>query len=114
MKMKRERRKPLPTSSKNMEAGRTFSKWLWTALHNGAAGTFVLRNLDPNGPESRRMFVIKFSLILYGLFEYNGRKRALRTGLIEHVLEFMREFSPTIAVAALGVEMGLALIHSFF
>ena len=89
-------------------------KRLWTGLHNGAVVTFVLRSLNPNGPESMRMFVITFSLILYGLFEYNGRKRALRTGHIEHVLEFMREFSPTIAVDALGVEMGLALIHGLF
>mmetsp|Transcript_8451 Transcript_8451/g.17167 ORF Transcript_8451/g.17167 Transcript_8451/m.17167 type:complete len:153 (-) Transcript_8451:634-1092(-) len=69
----------------NMSNERTFFKWMWTGIHVGSLGTWVLRFFaDPTRFDVFLVFltwVVAFCLMFYGLFRFYGRRWALKNGV---------------------------------
>lgn len=99
----------------DMAAERTFFKWLWTGLHTGAIGTFIFVTFDDDASSTARFYVVgfawtvAFALVLFGLFSYNRRRRALRLGQMDEIPLLARDYGPYIVVSAL-----LAVVLSGF
>lgn len=91
----------------DMAAERTFFKWLWTGLHTGAIGTFIFVTFDDDASATARFYVVgfawivAFALVLFGLYCYNRRRRALRLGRLDEIPVLARDYGPYIVVAAL-------------
>jgi uncharacterized membrane protein YidH (DUF202 family) len=104
----------------DMAAERTFFKWLWTGLHTGAIGTFIFVTFDNDKRDPYRVavvafaWVVAFSLVLYGLYAYNRRRKALREGRIEVIPHATREFGPCIVVIAIGTVVASGLLYAVF
>lgn len=104
----------------DMAAERTFFKWLWTGLHTGAIGTFIFITFDSDKDDPYRLAVvafawsIAFALVLYGLFAYHRRRRALREGRLDLLPEITREHGPCIVVIALALVLGSSFMYAIF
>lgn len=104
----------------DMASERTFFKWLWTGLHTGAIGTFIFVTFDSDKEDPYRLAVvgfawtIAFGLVLYGLFAYRRRRRALREGRLDLLPEFTREHGPCLVVICLGLVIGSGFLYAIF
>lgn len=104
----------------DMAAERTFFKWLWAGVHIGAIGTVISVTLGTDNHDPyRQAFVtfawsVAFGLVLYGLFAYNRRRRALREGRLALLPEVTREWGPYIVVFALALVVGSGLLCATF
>lgn len=104
----------------DMASERTFFKWLWTGLHTGAIGTFIFVTFDSDKEDPYRLAVvafawsIAFALVLYGLFAYHRRRRALREGRLDLLPEITREYGPCIVVIALALVIGAGFLYAIF
>lgn len=104
----------------DMASERTFFKWLWTGLHTGAIGTFIFVTFDSDKEDPYRLAVvafawsIAFALVLYGLFAYHRRRRALREGRLDLLPEITREWGPCIVVVALALVIMSGFLYAIF
>ena len=97
----------------DMAAERTFFKWLWTALHIAAIGTFAMEK--GHGRAGTAVFhvalVAACTVVALGTFVYYQRRKALRTGDMAHIPVVLREHSASVLVGALAVVIVCALVN---
>eukprot|EP00184_Porphyridium_aerugineum_P003687 CAMPEP_0184697466 /NCGR_PEP_ID=MMETSP0313-20130426/4429_1 /TAXON_ID=2792 /ORGANISM="Porphyridium aerugineum, Strain SAG 1380-2" /LENGTH=297 /DNA_ID=CAMNT_0027156273 /DNA_START=29 /DNA_END=918 /DNA_ORIENTATION=- len=69
----------------NMSNERTFFKWLFTALHVGTTGTWILKFFSTPGPFELWLvlgsWLVAFVIIGYGLIGFYRRRRAIQLGM---------------------------------
>lgn len=104
----------------DMAAERTFFKWLWAGLHTGAIGSLIVVKFGTDKEDPYRLpvltfaWVIAFALVLFGLFGYNRRRRALHEGRMDMLPESARGWGPYVVVSALALVVGTSLLHAIF
>lgn len=104
----------------DMAAERTFFKWLWTGLHTGAIGTFIFVTFDDDKGDPYRLWVVgfawfvAFALVLFGLYCYNRRRAALRSGALDDLPIYTRDYGPYIVVAAIVLVVGSGFLYALF
>ncbi|GJQ15111.1 hypothetical protein GpartN1_g6902.t1 [Galdieria partita] len=102
----------------HMANERTFFKWLFTGFHIGAMGTFILAFFSESRDPYKLLLVIfcwliALSFVLYGLYNYYRRRRALRMGLKEST-EWDAPHGPAFVVAGLVLVIASVIIYAIY
>mmetsp|Transcript_18 Transcript_18/g.47 ORF Transcript_18/g.47 Transcript_18/m.47 type:complete len:146 (+) Transcript_18:390-827(+) len=101
----------------HMANERTFFKWVWSALHLGSVGTFVLAFFSKGHSPTRKLpfvifcWVVALGFLYYGLYQYCTRRHAIRTGSLDRS-EWQNPAGPVAITVAFTLVVLLAALPS--
>ncbi|KAA8494143.1 hypothetical protein FVE85_4118 [Porphyridium purpureum] len=100
----------------NMGNERTFFKWLFTALHVGTSGTWILKFFSAPGPLELWLvlgaWVVAFAIVGYGLAGFYRRRKAIQTGSFED--EAVGPLAIVLLTFSCTFTMGGIILYSMF
>lgn len=114
---KKEGKKVSDLIKLNMANERTFMKWVVMGMHMGAIGTFVLLALDRDRSTIWGVitlafaWAVGFSIALYGLIGYYGRRRALANGDLKSDPADGRAVFPIVVIVSLVAVVVTGLVY---
>lgn len=102
----------------HMANERTFFKYLFTGLHVGGIGTFVLSFFGETNGSVKIYLVISiwiaaFFFMFWGLYNYYRRKHLMETGHFKE-MQMLNPHTPTIIAVLFTIIIGGVVLYSFF